>query len=122
MIKTLNKIYEKLINIMLITKNFLIIFFEIKSHQTIMYEFLDRLMTDVSLTFNAAEEQNVINDIKKMLDEMYGEKFIIQHTTLATKLFYKIKNINKQNDFLKEIRVAIKGSYDLKSFLILFLK
>lgn len=112
---------KKFWNVLLCIKNFLIILFQLKSHSTKMYEFIDKIISEIG----EGEEDTktkMIYDLHSLLNDMYGIEYGIEHMTLSKKFIEIMFNIRNEKDVLEKIRESIKNSLDLKSFIKEFVK
>ena len=114
-------IVKKIWNWLLYIKNFLILLFQLKSHSDKMYEFLDNIISDIGLG-EEVTKQNMILDLQKLFNEMYGIEYAIEHMTLSKKFMEIMFNIQNEKNVLEHIRSSIKNSMDLKSFIKEFIK
>ena len=117
----MSKIFKKIFNGLLFIKNFLIILFELKSHSTKMYEFLDDILSKMGEGDLNVKTQ-MTYDLHELLNQMYGVEYSVEHMTLANKFMNKMFNLKEEKDVIDKIRISIKNSLDLKTFIREFIK
>ena len=117
----MNKIIKKIFNSLLFVKNFLIILFQLKSHSTKMYEFLDDILSKMGKGDLNVKTQ-MIYDLHELLNKMYGIEYGVEHMTLSNKFINKMFNLKEEKDVIDKIRISIKNSVDLKTFIREFIK
>ena len=117
----MSKIFKKIFNGLLFIKNFLIILFELKSHSTKMYEFLDDILSKMGEGDLNVKTQ-MTYDLHELLNQMYGVEYNVEHMTLANKFMNKMFNLKEEKDVIDKIRISIKNSLDLKTFIREFIK
>lgn len=117
----MSKIFKKIFNGLLFIKKFLIILFELKSHSTKMYEFLDDILSKMGEGDLNVKTQ-MTYDLHELLNQMYGIEYGVEHMTLANKFMNKMFNLKEEKDVIGKIRISIKNSLDLKTFIREFIK